>query len=153
MVLHGEFHSQATALVTGLFAADFRMMCHLGVIAIPLSGLGHVTVDDVRIFTMSHDGQRSGREDALQGLPAVDEHISRRRAHEQLDARDAVNIELGENVGIVVSGAEEEAIVHMTLRGSQGKLLIKRLKGGGLGHGIRHVEIGGDTSCRRSTTF
>ena len=94
MVLGGEFHSQTGALITCLLAADFRMMAHLGIVAVLLLGLCHIAVDDIRILAMGHDGQWGRREDSLQGFPAVDEHIARRRTHEQFDAWNTVDVEL-----------------------------------------------------------
>ena len=46
---------------------------------------------------MSHDAKRSGiGKDMVECLVAVDEHIPRAAAHEELDAGNAVRVELTE---------------------------------------------------------
>ena len=100
---------------------------------------------------MGHDGQRGGEtEDAVEGLVAVDEHVTCRRAHEQLDAWHGVGVELGKEIGVVVGGAEEEGVVDVTLRSSQPLFVGERLEGGRLRLGVGHVEEGGHAAsgCR-----
>ena len=64
-----------------------------------------------------------------------------------------MGIELSEEVGIGVGGAKEETVVDMALLGSQSEFLFQGLEGCGLGDGVGHVEIGGDTTCSCSTTL
>ena len=65
MVLSSQFDGEAGAGEAGLFAADFGMVDDFGIIAIEALGLGHVTIDDIGILAMSHDGQGGCGEDAL----------------------------------------------------------------------------------------
>ena len=58
-----------------------------------------------------------------------------------------MDIELREQLDIIVSGAKEETVVNMTLLGSDSKLLFQSLECSGLGDGVGHIEIGGDTTC------
>ena len=115
-----------------------------------LLGTGHVAIDDVRIFTMRHQGQLATLEDTLQDLLAVNEHVSRRRTHKELDARDAGSVELAEGIDIVVGGTIEEGIVDMALLTSQCLFLFQSLQRGGLRIAVRHIEVAGDAtgSCR-----
>ena len=107
----------------------------------------HIAIDDGRVLTMRHDGQMGRGEDALQSLITVNEHIARARAHEELDAGDAVLVELTEQVGIVICGSKEERIVHVTLFSRQTVLVFQCLQRSGLRYGVGHIEIGGDTTC------
>ena len=100
----------------------------------------NVAVDDGRVLAVSDDGQRCLFEDLHQCLLPVDEHVARAAAHEELDAGQAVRVELGKQVGIVVGGSEEERVVDVALLPGQAELLVERLQGGHLRDGVGHVE-------------
>ena len=88
-----QFYSQFGALITGFLTADLRMMRHLGVYTIFLNSLSHVSIDDIRILAMGHDGERGRSENPLERFSAIYQHITRRAAHEQLDTRNAMHVE------------------------------------------------------------
>ena len=68
-----------------------------GIITVAGLEFSHVAVDDARILAMSHDAKRSGiGKDLIERLVAVDEHIPRAAAHKELDAGNAVRVELTE---------------------------------------------------------
>ena len=148
-----EGDGEAGAGETGLFATNLRMMDDIRIVAILRLRLSHIAIDDVGILAMDHYRQRGCGKDTIQGLTTIDKHVARGRAHKKFDARDTMGIELGEEVGIVVGSTKEEAIVDVTLSGCKRKFLLQSLKGRGLGDGVGHVEIGGDTSCSSSTTL
>ena len=138
----------------GFLTAYQGVQPHLGVFAIASLERCHILVDDGGVFTMDHDGQRAGStKDAVEGLIAVDEHIACRRAHEELDAWHAMPVESRQQGDIVVGGAEEEGVVHVTALGSTAVLVVEGLEGGGLRHGVGHVEKGGHTTCRCRTAL
>lgn len=111
-ILMGQLHSQTTTLIAGLFAAYRGMKLHRGVVAIPLLEGCHIAVDDVGILAMSHQGQVeivSCLEDAAQRLSLVDKHIASAGAHEELDTGNAMTVQLGETLHIVIGGTVEKA--------------------------------------------
>ena len=72
------------------------MQRHGRIFAIQLFRFRHVAVDDSRVFTMRHDGERGVFEDFLQHLSPIYQHVSRARPHKKLNARNAVRIELSQ---------------------------------------------------------
>ena len=105
---------------------------------------------------MSHDGQTelgSRLENLQQRAIFVNKHVARARPHEELDARNALAVELGESVNIVVCGPKEEAIVHMAALPSPFEFVVKRLERGCLRNGVRHIEKAGHTSECSSTAL
>ena len=153
MMFHGQFNGQTGTLIAGLLTAYLRMMTHLRIITVQTLGLRHITIDDVRILTMDHDGQTSRGEDTLQRLTTVNEHIPGRRAHKQFDTWYAVCIELFKQRRIPVCCPEEETVVDVTFTCGYTELLFESLNGCCLRHGIGHIEETGHTSCRSRTTF
>lgn len=129
-------------------------MAHIGVVTIQPFRLLHVGVDDGGVFTMRHDGQRccSG-EDCLQRFLTVDQHVACAAAHKQFDARNAVNIQLSEQMDIVVGGSEEETVVDMAASLAQCELLFQRLQRCGLRNSVRHIKERGDTTVGGSTAL
>ena len=99
---------------------------------------------------MRHNRQTGRSENTFQRRPAIHQHISRRTAHKQFDARNTVLVELVEQCHIIIRSPKEETVVHMTLLSSQSELLLKRLQRRRLRNGIRHIEIGGHTASGRS---
>ena len=64
-----------------------------------------------------------------------------------------MRVQLAEEVVIVVGGAKEEAVVHMTLLRRQAELLFQSLQGRCLRHAVGHVEVGGDTAGGSGTAL
>ena len=148
-ILMGQLHSQATTLIAGLFAAYCGMELHRGVVAIPLLEGCHIAVDDVGILAMSHQGQVeivSCLEDAAQRLSLVDKHIASAGAHEELNTGNAMTVQLGETLHIVIGGAVEEGIVDMTFLAAESRLVGQGFECSGLRHRVGHVEIRGDAA-------
>ncbi|KSV91606.1 hypothetical protein N184_37755 [Sinorhizobium sp. GL28] len=58
IILASQFYSETGTLVARFFTAYLWMMCHFGVRPIKALCLRHVAVNDLRIFTMCHQGQR-----------------------------------------------------------------------------------------------
>ena len=125
------------------------MKLHRGVVAIPLLEGCHIAVDDVGILAMSHQGQVeivSCLEDAAQRLSLVDKHIASAGAHEELDTGNAMTVQLGETLHIVIGGAIEEGIVDMTFLAAESRLFGQGFERSGLRHRVGHVEIRGDAA-------
>ena len=83
-----EFHSLARRSNAGLLTANQGMQVDLWVVTPGLLNLLHITVDDAGILPMYHQRQLANPEDVLQSLLLVNQHITRRRPHKQLDARN-----------------------------------------------------------------
>ena len=129
------------------------MKAHVGVVTEALLEGFHVAVDGGGVLAMHHDGQWRQAEDAVERLVTVDEHIAGGTAHKELHAGNAVGVKLRQQVGVVVGGAEEEGVVHVALRSGQPLLLVECFKGGGLRHGVGHIEVAGHSSSRRGAAF
>jgi hypothetical protein len=153
MVLGGEFDGEAGALVAGLFAADLWMVCHLRIIAVFCLCRCHVAIDDVRILAVGHNDHGRCGKDTIQSLTTINEHIASRGTHKELDARNAMWIELGEETGIVVGGTKEETVVHVALLSCEGEFFFQSLQRRSLRHGVGHIEIGGDASNGSGTAL
>ena len=131
-------------------------MLHGRVFAILRFRLRHISVDNLGILAMGHYRQielLGCTEHTLQGLHLIYQHIAGAGTHEEFDARNMMHIELGEGIHIVVGSTIEEAIVYMALPGTQLSLLLPRLKGGGLRHRIRHLEVRSDATISSCTAF
>ena len=152
-VFLGQSHSLLRRSKTGLLAAYHRMKAHGRVFTPRFLRRCHIAIDDVAILAMNHQRQLASLENLLQNSILVDQHIARRRTHKEFDARNAARIQLGKSIAIIVCGAIEERVVHVTFRGCQDKLLFQSLGRGGLRLGVRHIKEGCHTSCRCRLTL
>lgn len=121
MIFPGKFHCQSGTLIASLSTTDLGMMDNCGVVTIFRLGGFHIAVDEGGILTVSHQGQGCCTEDTLQCFLAVYQHIARRRAHEEFDARDTVDVQLGESLRVIIRRPIEKAVVDMTLLSCQGE--------------------------------
>ena len=64
-----------------------------------------------------------------------------------------MHIELRKQIDIIVGGTEKETIVDVTFLSCQLKLLVEGLERGSLRYAVRHVEIGGNTTCSGCPTL
>ena len=151
--LLSEVYSTLCRLVARCLGAYLRVVLNGGVVAVLLLCVLHVAVDDVGILAVSHNRQLCLAEQLVQHVLSVDEHVARRRTHEELDARHAVRVDTGDAVDVIVCSSDEEAVVDVRLCGSILKLCVECFLGCGLRLGVRHVEVGGDTAVSRSTTL
>ena len=58
MVFRCQCYSQSGTLITGFLATYLRVMYHLGIVAILLLSLCHITINDTCILAMGHQRQR-----------------------------------------------------------------------------------------------
>ena len=79
-------------MVASLGTPYRRMMLHGWVFAIQSLGLGHILVDELRIFAMRHDGQRRVFKDVFKRFEPVNKHVSRAGTHKKLNARHAFGV-------------------------------------------------------------
>ena len=138
---------------TSLLATDERMEADIRVVAMSLLSHRHIVVDDIRILAVSHNGQRCRGKNLIESLITIHKHITRTTTHEEFDARHTVRVELAEEAGIVVGGTKEEGVVHMTAMGCPLELVFQGFQGGGLRHGIGHLEIRCHTTSSGSTAL
>ena len=127
LVFLGKIHSLRRRSQTGLLAANQGMQTDLRVITPRFLSFLHIAVDDARVFTMGHDWQTGRGEDTVQRLIAVYQHIACAATHKELDARNAVNIQLVEERHVIVGGTKEERIVYMTLLRRPLELIVEGL--------------------------
>ena len=153
MIFPCQFHCQTRTLITSLLTTDFRMVNHLRIVAILFLRLRHIAVDDSRILAMGHNRQFRRGKDLFQSLTTIYQHITRGTTHKKFDAWDTVRIEFFKKRDIVVGSAKEETVIHVTLLCSQRELLFQGHKRSGLGHRVRHIEIGSHTTGRSRTTL
>ena len=79
-------------MVASLGTPYRRMVLHGRVVAIQPLGLGHILVDELRVFAMRHDGQRRVFKDVFKRFEPVDKHVSRASTHKKLNARHAFGV-------------------------------------------------------------
>ena len=150
-VLHCQLNGFHRRCKARLLAA-YQLVCpYVGVVAVSILEVLCVAVDDGRVLAVCHQRQRRLAEYAVEGLVAVDEHISCRAAHEHLYARNARGVEVLEECRVVVCGSEEEAVVHVALRGGDAELAVEFLECRRLWHGVGHVEDGSHSAGGRRT--
>ena len=149
----GQFHRLTRWCQTGLLAANQRMKWHLRIVSPSLLDLSHIPIDDVRILTMCHQWQLAGLEDAFQRLLLVNQHITRRWPHKQLDAWNPVCRQLGKGFRIIVGGPIEERVVYVALLTGQSKLLFQSLQRSRLWIAVGHIKKRSNTTGSSSPTF
>ena len=98
---------------------------------------------------MRGDDERRGREDAIQGLLVVDQHVPGARAHEDLDAARLPSVDRLDRLQVVVGGAKVEPVIRHRPRRGAGMLVCERLGRHRLRIGVRHLEIARDATGHR----
>ena len=118
VVASGQLHGALGARQARFCRAYGRMERHVGVVAILLADAIHVGRNNVGVLTVGHDYETQPcclRKQVVEGVVAVDEHVSCARAHEQCHARDAIAVELTKGVDVGIGSAVEETVVHVAL--------------------------------------
>ena len=153
----GQLYCQLGRFQTHLLVTNEGMELHVGVVsARQLLIVCGTLVYELRIFAVCHQRQSlsaSKSKNVVENLLAVNKHVSRAGAHEELYARNAVHIELAQFLKVVVGSSGEEGIVDMHALGSKAHLLLPSLEGCGLGNGIRHFEDRRHTARKSSETL
>ena len=114
VVLAGEVRRQRRRLQAGIRRADRRVLGHRHVVAVFLSCRCLIVPDRGRVFAVGDDHHRGMFEDLLERLSIVDEHVTGRRAHEDLDAAGLANLKRLDLLDIGIGRAEIETVVRGT---------------------------------------
>ncbi len=111
VVALGEFGGHRRRSVAGFDVADVRVFAGRDVFA-PLGfGGGLGGLDARRVLAMRRDQGGGVTEDAFQSGGGVDQHVTRRRTHEDLNAADFSGIDAFDDIQIGVGRTEEEGVV------------------------------------------
>ena len=122
------------------------------VLAVALAESIGVGADDLFVLPV-HGYQPGEREDTLQCLFLVNEHVACGGAEEDLQPRNLLRVEPVNLRGVVVGGAEEEGVVGVgDVRGAS-HLVLPGLKRHRLGLGVGHIHEGGDASGHCGTAL
>ncbi len=134
----------------GFGRADVRMFPHRHLFAVLLPGPRLVAPDGRRVLAVGGDLHRCIREDLLQRLRPVDEHVAGRCPHEHLDPAGIAGSQGTDLVDVVVRGAQIESVVRRAASLCGAVLVGQRRYRRRLRIDVGHVEEAGDAAGRGS---
>ena len=148
-VAGGEFHGETRRLVAGLLGTDPGMHLNRDRIAIFLSRALLVGENHRRVLAVGRNHQRARRENALQGLFVVHQHVARGRAHEHLDAAGLQRVHRLDRLEIVVGRPEIESVVGSGFGRRASMLVLQRARIDGLRHAVGHLHVARNATRQR----
>ena len=113
---------------------------------IPRALLRFIGEDHWRVFAVRGDQQRARREDALQRIHIVYQHVARGSAHEHLHAAGLGNVHALDRLQIVVGGPKVEGVVGHGSASGEAVLGEQRFVVDGLRLAVRHLHVAGDAT-------
>ena len=134
----------------GLAAADPGMLAERDVISELFLGGLQISLDDHLVLAVDKNRLLMNPEQIGKSLTIIHEHIPGGGSHKDLDTAELPAETFGKifpnSRGVAVGGPEVESVIGPGPPGGAVQFVLKRIRTGGRGCGVRHVDEGCDPS-------